>query len=329
MLRLHFSPDDLARVRLGTGSDPLWDVALAAQAVQDPTPGLDRGVRQWRRAVAGRLGTEVRPLLELAPAGGGLPDFLTPGFAAADLHVRLEEVLDTPTAQIREELDAFFTESGLTPWCRRLSGGSARARHELRTAVLAFHHHTLVPWQRRREQWLAAEQARWSQRLTNGGLGALLADLMPRMTWEAPRLVYRAPRADYVNDVDLAGRGLTLVPSRFAWQPMVLDVPGPQPVLVVPSHREVLVDPVPSGLADLLGRTRATVLAALDVPSSTTELSRRAGVSLASASEHARVLRGSGLVATERVAGAVRHSLTPLGRRLLAEDRDDRARASS
>ena len=49
----------------------------------------------------------------------------------------------------------------------------------------------------------------------------------------------------------------------------------------------------------------------------TTELARRAGISLAAASQHATVLRGAGLIASRRQGGAVLHVLTPLGAELL------------
>ncbi|WP_197352750.1 hypothetical protein [Streptomyces bathyalis] len=50
---------------------------------------------------------------------------------------------------------------------------------------------------------------------------------------------------------------------------------------------------------------------------STGEPARRAGVSNASASEHATVLRNVGLVHTERAGRSSRHSLTLLGAELL------------
>ena len=67
----------------------------------------------------------------------------------------------------------------------------------------------------------------------------------------------------------------------------------------------------------LLGRSRAAVLEAVADGCTTTELARRAGVSLASASQHAAVLRDSGLLVTRRTGKSVHHSLTVLGAALL------------
>ncbi|MGC9544412.1 ArsR/SmtB family transcription factor [Streptomyces sp. UG1] len=74
---------------------------------------------------------------------------------------------------------------------------------------------------------------------------------------------------------------------------------------------------IPSYLARLLGHTRAAVLQALGGDCTTSELARRAGVSISSASEHAAVLRGAGLVSSTRQRNAVHHSLTPVGLALL------------
>lgn len=70
----------------------------------------------------------------------------------------------------------------------------------------------------------------------------------------------------------------------------------------------------------LLGRTRAAVLRSVRTGCNTTELSRRAGVSLSTASEHAGVLRDAGLVVSSRKRNEMVHHLTPLGAALLGPD---------
>lgn len=66
-------------------------------------------------------------------------------------------------------------------------------------------------------------------------------------------------------------------------------------------------------LAALLGPTRAAVLRALGEPRGTADLAGTVGISSASASEHARVLREAYLIETHREGRAVRHSLTAFG----------------
>jgi len=70
-------------------------------------------------------------------------------------------------------------------------------------------------------------------------------------------------------------------------------------------------------LEALLGSTRAGILTCISDGQTTTEVSRKVGVSLATVSHHTSVLRGAGLVFTLRMGGAVLHRLTPLGSALL------------
>jgi DNA-binding transcriptional ArsR family regulator len=75
--------------------------------------------------------------------------------------------------------------------------------------------------------------------------------------------------------------------------------------------------PAGTALAALVGRTRAAVLYSVADGCTTTELARRAGISLPAASQHAAVLRNAGLITTRRAGSAVLHALTPLGAELL------------
>jgi DNA-binding transcriptional ArsR family regulator len=63
----------------------------------------------------------------------------------------------------------------------------------------------------------------------------------------------------------------------------------------------------------LLGRPRAELLEALRSPATPTDLARVLGVTPSAVSQHLRVLRGSGLVARERIGGSVLYMTTPLG----------------
>jgi DNA-binding transcriptional ArsR family regulator len=75
--------------------------------------------------------------------------------------------------------------------------------------------------------------------------------------------------------------------------------------------------PGDAALARLLGPTRARALDAVADACITTELARRLGVSPATASHHAGVLRDAQLIGTSRDGNAVRHRLTELGIALL------------
>ncbi|HEY2063406.1 ArsR/SmtB family transcription factor [Amycolatopsis sp. NBC_01480] len=160
-----------------------------------------------------------------------------------------------------------------------------------------------------------------SATLLTGGLGALLSGLHPDVRWRRPVLELPGDR-----DVRSAGRGLRLAPSFFCQD-------GPQ-LSTDADERLVLLYPIAPGekwaarprsgapgvhasLRALLGPTRAQVLAAAVHGSTTTELGNHAGISVASASYHASILRQAGLVETRRCGTAVRHTLTALGTTLL------------
>jgi hypothetical protein len=125
------------------------------------------------------------------------------------------------------------------------------------------------------------------------------------------------------------GRGLVLVPS-------VLCSVGPVPffpydddgpaVLLYPVEADLVTqarwwtsrngsDTTP--LAALLGRTRAAALEVIAGGCTTTELAKRLDVSAANASQHAKALRGAGLVTSLRDRNRMLHSVTRLGAELL------------
>ena len=72
----------------------------------------------------------------------------------------------------------------------------------------------------------------------------------------------------------------------------------------------------PAALAALLGPRRASILAALRAPRSTTELARALELSPGSVSQHLGVLRDAGLVSSHRVGRSVLYVRSPVGRQL-------------
>ena len=188
--------------------------------------------------------------------------------------------------------------------------------------VLRTYHRAAVepywPYLRARTE---ADRALRGRALLDGGADALLSTLPPMLRWHSPVL-----EADYPVDRELRldGRGLLLQPSFFCRTTAVVhrEHPDPRlpPVLVYPithSDGPPVAERVGPSLGRLVGHTRSAVLRAIEHGCTTSELARRTGVSLASASQHACVLREAGLVVTLRNGNAVLHTLTPLGAALL------------
>lgn len=314
MIRIRFGPADLGRVTFGREPDPLWDAALAARALRDLPSSAT--ARRWRQQARPQLRPAMKPLLKLISPRGAFPDFLTPELDGRGLDAAIDQLLATPAEAARAELGP-HVPAGVGGWMGDFLDDRQTARRELGHAVRAFHNEALAPWSVTLEGRFAADLAIRSRAILTDGVEGMLAGLHPDVEWHAPELrAHGLGAASY--GIDLDGRGLLLYPSALVAECLALDVPGRRPVLVYPAAEALCEKPAPSDhLADLLGRTRASVLRSLGADASTTQLARRTGISLASASEHARVLRNAGLVTTHRAGGIALHSLTLAGTRLI------------
>ncbi len=76
-----------------------------------------------------------------------------------------------------------------------------------------------------------------------------------------------------------------------------------------------------TALVRLLGTTRATLLRALDEPSTTSALAARHGLALSSVSTHLHILRDAGALTSRRDGQRVLYERTPLGAALLSGGR--------
>ncbi|MEL3945887.1 winged helix-turn-helix domain-containing protein [Streptomyces sp. LNU-CPARS28] len=317
VLRVHFTATDLVRTRVSDGADPLWETVLSLHRLQDrhPDPALPVRRRSGHGDGRGPLGM----LLPLVPRRGYFPDFLTPPAAAAGVEPGLEALMSTPRTRLRAELTVLADRNPLPSWTRSLADGEPTALRRLARALRTYHHSTLGPLWPRVTRRAHTDRALRLHALWHGGAEAMLRTYGPAMRWRSPVLEVAYP---VDRDLRLDGRGLLLVPSCFARSPVALADTALPPTLVYPARapKADATKPAYQGLAPLLGHTRAAVLQALGGDPTTTELARRAGVSLSSASEHAAVLREAGLVASVRQSNAVRHVLTPLGSALLREN---------
>ncbi|MCP9960920.1 winged helix-turn-helix domain-containing protein [Streptomyces somaliensis] len=321
MLRIHFTDADLAGVRMAARPNALWETVLSFHRLRDRRGAPVYG--EWRSEARARLNGETRLLAALIPVRGYFPDFLTPPEGLQGLEAGLEAVRATPPARIRAELSLLASEraagASRPSWTAALAEGRREPLDRLLGALRGYHRAAVEPYWPSIQALVEADRAARGRALLDGGTEELLASLPPVLRWCAPVL-----EADYPvdRDVRLGGRGLLLQPSYFCRGTAVTyRDPGLPPVLVYPAaHAEVhgtAGDPGGAPLGRLVGHTRSAVLRAIGQGGTTSELARRAGVSLASASQHAGVLRDAGLVLTLRQGSSVLHTLTPLGAALL------------
>jgi DNA-binding transcriptional ArsR family regulator len=311
MIRVHLTDADLRRTTIAVAPVML---ELGSSVIRGRNPHL---ARPWdSNGAVGGLDRPAPPLLELILDNGFIPDFLHP-LSATDFAAGLNAVLDAPTNQLRRDIAALHREARATRWTRDLAAGDVPARRRLGTVLSGYYDTTFGRLWETAQRVTSADLGMRARLLAERGVDHLLATLHPDIEWKPPTLTLCCRFAD-VRTLDLrpGGRGLVLYPSLFAPVPTCLDLPDGRVGLVYCARRQPHRITVDERLTALLGSTRAAVLTTLAIPATTTQLARRVGISLASASQHTTVLRAAGLISTSRVGSAVLHSQTPLGARL-------------
>ncbi|MFH9500116.1 helix-turn-helix protein [Streptomyces sp. HB202] len=326
MLRIHFTPEDLTRVKVAPGPDFLWEITNSVQTLQR-TDG-ERVFGAWRRWVRPRLPESRRLLSPLLPPHGYSPDFLTPTSGdRTTLGAAVDTLLGTPRPRLRAELTRLAATRRLPGWAAALAEGDPDALARLGKALHAYQAEALVPHWRHVRAALEADRALRARQLMDGGTEALLAGLGPDVKWRPPVLEVTYPVDQHLR---LNGRGLVLQPSFFCWPtPTTLADSALPPVLVHPIQHAAdwadtagATEPATgrSPLGRLLGQTRADLLRATRTGCSTVEAARMLQVTHPAVSQHMNVLRGAGLTTTVRTAGRAFHVATAEGRALLAAE---------
>jgi DNA-binding transcriptional ArsR family regulator len=327
---VHFTADDLARVRFGPAPAPLVETVMGFAEMRHqarrPVPG------GWASRALRAFPAEARPLCDLVPVPGPWPLFLDP--PVTDLEEGLEIVSATSRSRLRYDLAVAWRRPGHPPtWLKTLADGDREAVTTVVQALRAFYLSCVAPtWPEITASFrsdVADRAAVLAQRGLDGLFGLLHRDLALR-DGSLERSGRALARAGLPARYQLDGQGLQILPSVLWTGPPLFAIAPPDPLvstMVYPARRDLRVG---NGtrcpdLDAVLGRTRANALRALRDSCSTTELAARLGISVPSASEHATALRGAELIQTERHGRSVRHSLTPLGRDLLGSVTGDRA----
>lgn len=329
MLRVYFTSEDLARVRVAPGPDFLWEISNSVQTLQRRDG--ERVFGAWRRWVRPRLSASPRLLSSLLPPRGYSPDFLTPTSGdRATLQAAVDTLMSTPRPRLRTDLAQLAASLQLPSWVRPLAGGDADTLRQLGEALGTYQLEALAPYWQRVHAHIDADRALRLHSLLDGGTEGLLAGLGPQFRWRPPVLEVTYPVDQQLR---LRGRGLVLQPSFFCWPtPITLADGDLPPVLVYPIHHSTdWAGPAPARPAEragplgpLLGHTRAGLLRATRTGCSTVEAARLLDVTHPAVSQHLNVLRAAGLVTTVRKAGRSFHVATAEGRALLAAE--ERAR---
>ncbi|HVA06437.1 MAG TPA: DUF5937 family protein, partial [Acidimicrobiales bacterium] len=248
------------------------------------------------------------------------PDFLTPPpcASAPTLREQLDEIRSTSLSQVKAEL-VRCRDGTSDPEHRRVLElqilDPSASRAQLAATIHRAWRGLIAPFWPRIRALLDADILHRSRLLADYGLRRVLDDLDPRIRWIDGRIEIDDPTD---ATVELAGSGLVLMPSAFVWPQVVAITDQPwQPTIIYPARGiEALWEASPQAspaLAQLIGSTRAHLLAALDTPTSTTALAALTGLSPSGVSRHLIALRNAGLVSATRHRHEMRYGRTPLG----------------
>lgn len=177
MLRIHFTEVDLARTRLASRPDPLWEIASSLHRFQ--TRRGRWAYSGWYRSAAHRL-TEsglaptVRSLLLPAfPRAAYYPDFLTPPESQEGLAAGLEAILATPRDRVLREVALVADAARHHPWLPRLAEPEQRRR--LADALRAYHETAISPYEERIQARIDADRSVRARAFLDGGAEGLLS----------------------------------------------------------------------------------------------------------------------------------------------------------
>ncbi|MBC9727077.1 helix-turn-helix transcriptional regulator [Streptomyces sp. TRM68367] len=295
MIRIHFTAQDLTRIRLRPTLGPIAETVFALGMLGH---NGSRSQARWRNQLSRHLRhpTPLAQLLTAAQRRVQAPD---------DLLCLIDR---SPGAD-----DAALRSAGLS-------------RRDAAAEITQVWRSALEPYAHRMHTRLTTECDARGRITMTGGVDGLFSTLHPRIRWNSPVMEIPGPS----SEVFLDGQGLLLVPSLFLPQSRPGVLIGAEPetgqralVFAAPSEAPAdaglwdTPDTSPQALSALVGRTRAAALRALTSSCTTSQLADLLGISSAGASQHTAVLRESGLITTMRNRNTVVHTVTPLGMALL------------
>lgn len=319
-LDLRLGPVDVTGIRFSRS--PVWETMEAGRTVREPRRQAYH--LSWLRAVdVDAVADALAVLAPLTPVGGNQPDFLIPIPAGPTTTIEddLAAVAATPLDIVVAELELGLRAANAAPrvmaGVRALLADPARSLERIVDAQRACWDVLVRPFWPAIDDLLAADIAHRAAQLATDGLAAVLGGLHPSISWSDGVLAFGG--SFHGSAADVRGRGLVLMPGVFTWPHTVAatDLPW-QPTVVYPARGVGTLWPpgtarTPQALGELIGASRARLLAALDSEVSTSVLARRVGLGLPTTSEHLRVLRAAGLVTARRAGREVRHRRTALG----------------
>jgi Family of unknown function (DUF5937) len=215
MIRFRFGRDDLLRTRFAIA--PLIEIAGATYVVRRPDLfPLHRRWAAWARPRVESL--DLSLLYAVSPFGVSYwPNFDAPPPTKPhpDIDEELERVAGAALEDVVREIQLTYPAGPPTD-AQPFVHDPAATLQVLTNQMRTFWDAVIEPQWSRLTAILEAEIALRARRLVATGSASAFEDLDPTVTWHGDQLRVH-PTAKAPADIDLAGRGLLLIPSVFAW----------------------------------------------------------------------------------------------------------------
>jgi DNA-binding transcriptional ArsR family regulator len=317
MLTIRFDVEDLASVRFAYS--PMHEAAFSLRAW---APGTSISIyRPWLEATAVEIeSVDWQFLLLMRGNRGWLPDFLTPRplNSRPDFESELTAIRETPADVVLHDLHGSHGSALPAPIAELMQDPQALTQR-IADSFAAYWVAVMAPRWPRMVALLEADITYRAHRIAAGGAAALFEDLNPHIRWLDGKVYLDEPLIE--ADIEVSGRGLPMMPSIFPSSVTTSIDSDQPPFLTYPVRgRGTLMterDSAPDPLAALLGRTRASLLAALVEPASTRQLASGYGLTPSAVNQHLVILTANGLLARSRSGHSVLYRRTPLADRLV------------
>ncbi|GAA2464011.1 ArsR/SmtB family transcription factor [Winogradskya humida] len=314
MIRYELESADVSAVRFGIS--PLGEVSLGLRALRAPDafplqqPWLDRiaPVRQL-------LDTEV--LLGLVNDRRWVADFTNPrpGSPLTDFGQEIAELARITPERLRGDLR--HVHGDVPPV---FDGPHDEVVARLVAALTQAWDLCFVPYWKRMRAVLEADITYRGRVAAQAGIGTMLGGLSSSISFDGRNIDIRLA-SPIARVRPIRGEGVTLVPSMFVGRSSTPADETLPPVIVYPARGQGAMwstadRPGTGAIRDLLGSTRATLLAALGEPASSTDLALRLGVTTSAVNQHLRVLERGGLLNRARYGRSILYYRSDLGESL-------------
>jgi DNA-binding transcriptional ArsR family regulator len=331
VIEMRLTPVDLAQIRFAYS--PLRELVASLRVLRDPQPR--HMYRRWLSAVSGRLAGLNRPLLAaLAPAGAHMYTFLTPRLngPSPTLEDELATLAVVDADLVRDDLKVTAHGRPIPEVLLPLYEDPVAELPRVLDELARYWRAAMDPFWPQTRAIARADVSYRMEQFAAAGVATVLDNLHHKITFNADRLLIHQPR-HCTQRYHQTGQGIVLVPCVFSWPTLFVDCCDPvQPSLSYPPRGIAHIgtdgtDPRNDRhdqLSDLIGRTRTSLLMALEYPKSTTQLAKELDYTLSSVSQHLKILKAVEMVTSSRQGRLVLYQRTPSATALLTSARTDR-----